>query len=74
MFSSIFITSFIALVQSEASILGHWHWFNMGYIGIRNMVLRPCLYTTCRTRNQVSPGSNPPLLPFRKLGHFRSLH
>ena len=46
MFSSIFITCFIALVQSEASILGHWHWFNMGYIGIRNMVLRPCLYTT----------------------------
>ena len=24
----------------------------------------------CRTRNQVSPGSNPPLLPFRKLGIF----
>ena len=46
MFSSIFITSFIALVQSEVNILGHWHWFNMGYIGIRNMVLRPCLYTT----------------------------
>ena len=22
----------------------------------------------CRTRNQVSPGSNPPLLPFRRLG------
>ena len=46
MFSSIFITSFIALVQSEASILGHWHWFNMGYIGIRNMVIITCLYTT----------------------------
>ena len=28
----------------------------------------------CRTRNQVSPGSNPPLLPFRRFGHFRSLH
>ena len=28
----------------------------------------------CRTRNQVSPGSNPYLLPFRKIGHFRSLH
>ena len=34
----------------------------------------------CRTRNQVTPGSNPSLLPFRKLGifvlsigHFRSL-
>ena len=28
----------------------------------------------CRTHNQVSPGSNPPLLPFRSFGHFRSLH
>ena len=24
----------------------------------------------CRTRNQVIPGSNPPLLPFRRLGIF----
>ena len=24
----------------------------------------------CRTHNQVSPGSNPPLLPFRILGIF----
>ena len=24
----------------------------------------------CRTRNKVSPGSNPPLLPFRRLGIF----
>ena len=24
----------------------------------------------CRTRNQVSPGSNPPFLPFRRLGIF----
>ena len=24
----------------------------------------------CWTRNQVSPGSNPPLLPFRRLGIF----
>ena len=24
----------------------------------------------CRSRNQVSPGSNPPLLPFRRLGTF----
>ena len=24
----------------------------------------------CRTRNQVSSGSNPPLLPFRRLGIF----
>ena len=28
----------------------------------------------CRTRNRESPGSNPPLLPFRRLGIFRSLH
>ena len=24
----------------------------------------------CQTRNQVSPGSNPPLLPFLRLGIF----
>ena len=24
----------------------------------------------CRTRNQVNPGSNPSLLPFRRLGIF----
>ena len=24
----------------------------------------------CRTHNQVSPGSNPPLVPFRRLGIF----
>ena len=24
----------------------------------------------CRTRNRVSPGSNPPLVPFRRLGIF----
>ena len=24
----------------------------------------------CRTRNRESPGSNPPLLPFRRLGIF----
>ena len=28
----------------------------------------------CRTRNREIPGSNPPLLPFRRLGIFRSLH
>ena len=27
----------------------------------------------CRTRNQVSPGSNPPLLPFGRLGIFLRL-
>ena len=28
----------------------------------------------CRTRNRESPGSNPPLLPFRRFDIFRSLH
>ena len=28
------------------------------------------IVVACRTRNQVSPGSNPPLLPFRRLGIF----
>ena len=28
----------------------------------------------CRTRNQVSPGSNPPFATVSKIGHFRSLH
>ena len=28
----------------------------------------------CRTRNRERPGSSPPLLPFRRLGIFRSLH
>ena len=27
-----------------------------------------------RTRNQVSPGSNPPFPTVSKIGHFRSLH
>ena len=49
MFSSIFTARFIALDQSEARIMGHWvgihDWFDMGQIGIRNMVLSACLYT-----------------------------
>ena len=28
----------------------------------------------CRTRNQVSPGSNPPFATVSKIEHFRSLH
>ena len=42
-----------------------------------NVVVCVCVYVErgslaveCRTRNQVSPGSNPPLLPFRRLGIF----
>ena len=33
---------------------------------LRN-VQRGSSVVECRTRNQVSPGSNPPLLPFRRL-------
>ena len=36
----------MALDQSEASILGHCGWFNMGKIGLRSVVITPCLYTT----------------------------
>ena len=28
----------------------------------------------CQTRNQVSPGSNPPFATVSKFGNFRSLH
>ena len=37
-------------------------------------VERSSLVVECRTRNRESLGSNPPLLPFRRLGIFRSLH
>ena len=46
MFSSIFISRFMALDQSEASILGHCGWFNMGKIGLRSLVITSCPYTT----------------------------
>ena len=35
---------------------------------ISNYVERGSSVVECRTRNQVSPGSNPSLLPFRRLG------
>ena len=35
-----------------------------------NNVERGSSVVECRTRNQVSPGSNPSLLPFRRLGIF----
>ena len=36
----------------------------------RTVVERGSSAVECRTRNQVSPGSNPSLLPFRILGIF----
>ena len=36
----------------------------------RSDVERGSSAVECRIRNQVSPGSNPPLLPFRRLGIF----
>ena len=35
-----------------------------------NSVERGSSVVECRTRNRVSPGSNPPLLPFGRLGIF----
>ena len=35
-----------------------------------SIVERGSSLVECHTRNRVSPGSNPPLLPFRKLGIF----
>ena len=46
MFSSIFISRFMALDQSEARVRGHCGWFNMGKIGLRSLVITPCPYTT----------------------------
>ena len=42
------------------------------HANIYNMVLveRGSSVVECRTRNRVSPGSNPPLLPFRRLDIF----
>ena len=37
---------------------------------LRNNVERGSSVVECRTRNQVSPGSNPALLPCRRLGIF----
>ena len=36
----------------------------------RQIVERGSSAVECRARNHVSPGSNPPLLPFRRLGIF----
>ena len=50
-------------------------WYNgsissQGVLGKHNQVERGSSMVECRTRNQVSPGSNPSLLPFRILGIF----
>ena len=42
----------------------------MLYVTFGAFVERGSSAVECRTRNQVSPGSNPPLLPFRRLGIF----
>ena len=41
---------------------------------MHNNMERSSSVVECRTRNRESPGSNPPLLPFRRLGIFRSIH
>ena len=41
-----------------------------GYNYYVNTVERGSSVVECRTRNQVSPGSNPALLPCRRLGIF----
>ena len=38
------------------------------------VVWHPVAAVEFRTRNQVRPGSNPPLLPFRRFGNFCFLH
>ena len=42
----------------------------IGHLYGHYVVERGSSMVECRTRNQVSPGSNPALLPFRKLGIF----
>ena len=39
-------------------------------LAVRLLFERGSSLVECRTRNQVSPGSNPPLLPFGRLGIF----
>ena len=64
------------------------HWYEILKATRTQILLRSCCWhfnrrwpversssvVECRTRNRESPGSNPPLLPFRRLGIFRSLH
>ena len=40
------------------------------FITVMDVISQECSAVECRTRNQVSPVSNPPLLPFRRLGIF----
>ena len=39
-------------------------------VSVRHIVERGSSVVECRNRNQVSPGSNPALLPCRRLGIF----
>ena len=39
-------------------------WFNVKHLNLAVKVLMLVSVVDCRTRNQVSPGSNPSLLPF----------
>ena len=53
-----------------------YFWYNITNISWLMILLsslfmeRGSSVVECRTRNQVSPGSNPPLLPFGRLGIF----
>ena len=47
----------------------YWHGHMVSMKDERS-VERGSSVVECRTRNQVSPGSNPSLLPFRRLGIF----
>ena len=63
-----------ALVRQQALRRVHFHSLvqtknHFSFLTLR-VVERSCSAVECRTRNQVSPGSNPPLLPFRRLGIF----
>ena len=61
---------------SIRNVLFAFAWMNVSksYECLTITVERSSSVVECRTRNRESPGSNPPLLPFRRLGIFRSLH
>ena len=54
----------------EYCVVRHAVWLRAMNPGTVFFVERGDSAVKCRTRNQVSPGSNPPLLPFRRLGIF----
>ena len=61
---------------SIRNVLFAFAWMNVSksYECLTITVERSSSVVECRTRNRESPGSNSPLLPFRRLGIFRSLH